>query len=75
MDKKATSVEKSSTPNFEDVDAFGDDIDEDDIVGLKIKSSKEGSSKSVNAEKPKEKGPMDVFCTPIAEKVLQYRRE
>ena len=35
------SVEKSFIPYFEDEVAFGNDVDEDDIVGLKIKSSKE----------------------------------
>lgn len=65
---------KSYVPNFEDVNAFGDDMDKDDIVGLKIKSSKEVSSKSFNVKKPKVKGPMDIFCTPSAEKILQDRK-
>ncbi|XP_020082516.1 uncharacterized protein LOC109706122 [Ananas comosus] len=84
MTKKVAEKQQNEfMPDFEDVDHFDDNEEEDDVAELSAKGKRIqskssgcsiGSSKSAH-KKPRQKGPMDLYFTPNAEKVIQDRKD
>ncbi|KAL6502448.1 hypothetical protein OROHE_024453 [Orobanche hederae] len=77
MSKKAST--KTSIQDFEDVDAFGDEDDEDvdeSVGGSKFSKGASSTSKSISmVKKPRVKGPMDIYFAQNLAKVVEARKK